>query len=588
MEEKDLSDYLAAFKRYRKTFTAIFLGLVALGAAVALLWPAVYRSTATILIEEQEIPPELVRSTITSFAAQRLQTINQRVMTRANLLSIVDKYKLYEDKRKNKTTDEILEDMREDISFQTISAEVVDPRSGHPTMATIAFSLSFDGKNPELAQKVANEITNLYLEENLKNRTQKTAEASDFLKSEVDQIAAQAGELERKLSAFKEAHISELPEQKTLINQSLERTESELKDIDIQLRALQERNFLVDSQLAQIPAELPTYSSGERVTTAGDRLKALRTAYVSMAAKYSDKHPDVVKMRQEIAALERETGEVDASSEIALKLEELRGERAALADRYAEGHPDIRAVDRRIAALESELARGRSRPHRPHAHAAERLADSRADNPAYLNLLAQRDANAVEIAGLNQRRAELRAKLQSYERRLQNTPEVERQYFALARDWENATLRHRELKAKYQEAQIAEQLERKSKGERFAVVEPPLMPEKPIKPNRPVIAALGFALALAAALGYVLLRETLDASIRKAGHIAALTGVAPLAVIPHYDLHGQGPARLRHQMLVMGSAIAVLALLAALLHWFWIPLDVLWFRGLRKLDSLVD
>lgn len=581
MEEKQLSDYLAAFRRHRRAFAAISAGLLILCLVVTALLPSVYRSAATILIEEQEIPPELVRSTITSFAAQRLQTINQRVMTRANLLGIIDKYGLYADKRRRETTEEIIERMRDDIAFQTISAEVIDPRSGHPTTATIAFSLSFDGHDPGLAQKVTNEITNLYLEENLKSRTQKTAEATDFLKSEVEQMGAAAAELEKKLSAFKESNIDALPEQKPLIAQSMERVEAELKQLDLEIRALQERNFLVDSQLAQVSPESPVYSSGEHVSTPAERLKALRTAYITLSAKYAEKHPDVVKMRQEIEALEKKTGAADPAADQAKYLGELRAERARLAEKYAAGHPDRVALDKRIAALEYSLA---NRPKTPRP--ALGLADSEADNPAYLALLAQRESNALEISGLSQRRTELRAKLVDYEHRQQRTPEVERQYMSLARDWENAAVRYRELKAKLAEAQIGEQLERKSKGERFSVVEPPLMPEKPIKPNRPALAVLGLVLALAAGGGYVLLRETLDASVRKAGHILALAGAPPLAVIPHFDVDDQGPARTRRRLMMVAALLGASLLALALLHWLWIPLDVLWFRGLRKLGTM--
>src|SRR5690554_4282129 len=109
MEEKSLSDYLGTFRRHKTAFAAIFGGLFTLSLATALLLPPTYRSTATILIEEQEIPPDLVRSTITSYAAERLQMISQRVMTRSHLLAIVQKFDLYAKERQKETTDEIVE-----------------------------------------------------------------------------------------------------------------------------------------------------------------------------------------------------------------------------------------------------------------------------------------------------------------------------------------------------------------------------------------------------------------------------------------------------------------------------------------------
>lgn len=580
-EEKQFGDYLAALRRHHRASAALSGGLLALALAVAVLLPPVYRSTATILIEEQEIPSDLVRSTITSYAAQRLQTISQRVMTRSNLIAIVDKYGLYPKRRQRETTDEILERMRDDMAFQTISAEVIDPRSGHPTMATIAFSLSFDGDSPAQAQKITNEITNLYLEENLKNRAQKTAEAADFLAAEAQQVGATATGLEKKLSAFKEANLDYLPDQKELVAQAMERSESELKQIDLQIRSLEERRFLVDGQLALVPPESPLYSSGERAQTPRDRLKALRANYASLAARYSEKHPDLTKMRREITTLEAETGGVDASADLVRQLTELRTRRMALEERYAPGHPDLVSLDKRIAAVEDALAH----PPRNKAQAAERLADSRSDNPAYLGLLAQRESGAMEVAGLSQRRAELRAKLAGYERRQQRMPEVERQYLALLRDWDNAASRYRELKAKLAEAQIAEQLERKSKGERFAIVEPPQLPEKPIMPNRPLIAGLGLVLALAAGLGYAALRESLDTTVRKPSQIAALAGFAPLAVIPHLGPVRDRAARNRRLWLWLAGTAAVALALLGLVHALWSPLDVLWFRGLRKLEG---
>jgi uncharacterized protein involved in exopolysaccharide biosynthesis len=583
MEEKQFSDYLAAWRRQKTPCLLIFLGFFGLSLAFAMLWPPVYRSAATILIEEQEIPVELVRSTITSFAAQRLQVVSQRVMTRAHLLDIIKKFNLYAKERKKKTSDDIIERMHGDIAFETISAEVIDPRSGHPTRATIAFSLSFDGPTPDLTQKVSNEIASLYLEENLKNRSQKTAETSEFIRAEVDQISATGAELKNKLAAFKKANLKELPEQKQLTSQMLARCEKEIDEIDMQTRMIQERLSLIESQLFQISPESPAYSSeGQRVTSPSDRLKTLRTAYISLTSRYAETHPDVVKMKQEIEALEREVGQVDASTEQHNALAVLREKRLALSGKYAENHPDILSLDKKISSLEAQL------DHHTHARtAATKLSNTESDNPAYLNLLAQKEASTFEITSLGKRRVELRQKIQDYEKRLLKTPEIERQYLVLARDWENATNRYRELKAKLMEAEIAQQLERKSKGERFSIIEPPLLPEKPIKPNRPLIATIGFVLALAAAFGYVFARASFDATLRTGKHVAAIAGVPPMAIIPNLDLALEGPGRGRRAWLFAGVLATLLVACLALAHWFWIPLDVLWFRCLRKFDALL-
>ena len=178
--EKNIKDYIDALTRYKGRMIATILVISIFSAAIAFVLPPVFRSTATILIEQQEIPQDLVRSTVTSFADQRIQVISQRVMTRANLMQIIKKYDLYVEEQKKEPTEVIIDKMRDDIKMNTISADVVDPRNGRPTQATIAFTLSFDSKSPKLAQQVTNELVSLYLNENLKSRTQMAVETSGY------------------------------------------------------------------------------------------------------------------------------------------------------------------------------------------------------------------------------------------------------------------------------------------------------------------------------------------------------------------------------------------------------------------------
>ena len=138
------------------------------------------------------------------------------------------------------------------------------------------------------------------------------------------------------------------------------------------------------------------------------------------------------------------------------------------------------------------------------------------------------------------------------------------------------------------EAQIAEQLERKSKGERFSIIEPPLLPEKPTKPNRPVILMLGFLAAIVASGGYVGVRETLDQSIRKAVQITQLVGMPPLAVIPYLEPESKAKISAKQLFIIFGLVALILFCGLLLMHWLWSPVDVLWFRSLRRLEQLLS
>ncbi|BBA33724.1 uncharacterized protein sS8_1767 [Methylocaldum marinum] len=583
MEEKELSDYITAFRRNKPQFGAILTGILFLSLLFAALLPPTYRSTATILIEEQEIPPDLVRSTITTYATQRLQMISQRVMTRNNLNRIMEKFELYPDARQRLTEEEVIRRMREDITLDTISTDIIDPRTGRPSTATIAFTLSYDSGNPELAQRVVNEITSLYLEENLKTRTQRTAETADFLKKETRRMDKYVSVLEKTLADFKEKNLNSLPEQKPLNLELMDRTERELMQIDNEILSLEDRKFYLDGQLAQLKPDMPVISSdGERILSPEDRLKSLKTEYLALSSRYSDKHPDVIKARLEIDSLRMNANDTDGGLDLAKHLTGLDGELAALRKKYSENHPDVVNLKNRISVLDEELKKvQRTRTIRE-------IGTGQPENPAYITLQTQRDGAVQDLRALRQRREELKEKRTEYENRLLQTPRVERQYLELVRDYDNATARYRELRAKAMEAEVAEELEKRRKGERFSVIEPPMLPEKPIKPNRPAIAFLGALLAVAGGLGYVLLMENMDKSVRGPKWVTASAGRPPLAVIPYFRTDEEVSDRQKMKTVAMLTGLGLVLLILTLVHWLWIPLDVLWFKSLRKMDSILS
>src|SRR5215510_4744822 len=178
---QSLRDYVAMFHR-RRTLIVLTGGvLLGLSLTAAFLWPATYKSMATILIEEQEIPSELVHSTITSYADQRIETIKQQVMSRTTLWKVVEQYNLYPDLRRTNPAEEVVRRFTKDIVVEVISADVVDKRTQHPTKATIAFTVAYHSTSPDLAQKVANELTSLFLGQNLKSRERQAKETTKSL-----------------------------------------------------------------------------------------------------------------------------------------------------------------------------------------------------------------------------------------------------------------------------------------------------------------------------------------------------------------------------------------------------------------------
>jgi uncharacterized protein involved in exopolysaccharide biosynthesis len=571
----DPKQYLAMLRKRKRTIAAA-AGLIFLGSvALAFLLPPVYRSTATILIEEQEVPPDLVRSAITSYADQRIQTIKQQVMTRAHLWNIVEKYGLYESQRRRWTTEEVLHRLVDDIRLEVISADVVDRRTRQPTKATIAFTLAYDGEAPVVAQKVASELTSLFLAENLKSRERHAQETTAFLKQEAENLAGHIETLEQQLAEFKQKADRALPELMQLNMQLMNQTDRELMDVDQKLNALEERKHYLEGQLATLKPNTPIITaSGERILDSGERLKALRAQYVSSSAYLSPDHPDIIKMKSEIEALQREVGEPADRVELTKRLTDERAKLAGYQERYGPTHPDVVKTKAVVASLEKEIA---------HLPAVKPAKPVKPENPAYINIQAQLTSTNAEFAALRAMRVDLKKKARQYATRLERTPEIEPEYQELTRDRDNSAQKYQDIRSRLLEATVSEGLEVQRKGERFSLIDPPDLPEKPDKPNRPVILFLGLLLAVVGGMGSGAAAESLDHSI---GSVAALQEVLkapPLGVVP-YLFNEEDRARIRGHVRAVRMAIgAFVVLLVAIVHLLWMPLDVAWFLVMRKL-----
>ncbi|MFK5984503.1 MAG: Wzz/FepE/Etk N-terminal domain-containing protein [Pseudomonadota bacterium] len=581
-QEKSIQDYLAIVSRRKAAIITTSLIVFLMGLITALVWPPTYKSSATILIKEQEIPNELVRSTVTSFAAQRIQTISQSVMTRPNLMGIIEKYNLYVKDRKRKTSEEVLEKMRNDIALDMISAEVVDPRTGRPGMATIAFTLSYQGGNPKSAQKVAGELTSLFLAENLKTRKNKAAETYLFLTDETTKLEEKISGISKKIALFKEENSKSLPDMFAMSLSSFNRTELEIDNAITSLRSLKERQLFMQSQLAQVnPLTNMHSATGESILDPASRLKALESEYASLSAKYSEFHPDIVKMKREISGLRQQTGQGIDVQEQAKALTKKRSEFGALKEKYSESHPDVIRLELEIKKLEKNIT---DNP----VNIENKILQLKPDNPAYISIQTQLKTIETDLVAVKTKKKRLEKKLIDLELRISKSPQVEKEFLVLVREQENTILRYQDIKARQMEAEIGQQLEKESKGESFVLIDPAQFPEKPIKPNRIAIVFLSFIFAIAAGLGIAILKETMDGSIRGTIGINKLLTAAPLAVIPviynTYDLR----RKQRINRIVLGSIVGSIIFVMFAVHFFWTPLDVLWFRGLRKAENVMD
>jgi protein tyrosine kinase modulator len=516
VNEQHLSDYLAVLRRRRKPAILVGSVILLLSVLVALFWPPVYRSTATILIERQ-IPRDLVQSTVASFASERIQIIAKRVLTRDNLVRIAQQFNLFPDLLKAGDTGDVVERMRKAVLIDMRDAQVNDPGSETSGKAQIAFELSYEASTPQAAENVAKELTALFVNENIRIRTAEATGATEFLSQESQRLSEKISVLEAKLAAYKAKNVGRLPELMNMNMAMLDRSQRESDDSERSIYALEERKLLLQSQLAQVEP----YAGN----SPGGHLKELETQYLSASSIYSPDHPDVVRLRREIVSLKRELGVTDERAALESEYKKLRDQLSVAEQKYAPDHPDVVRLKKMVTAMEQKLTKTDD--------PAQLRFTIKPDNPAYIALKTQLDTVDLNLKEAKERRAQVQKKARDYENRIVETPRVEQEGLALQRDYDNAVKKFRELKDKELQAGVGEQLEKDRLGERFSVIEPPQLPTQPQRPNRPAIILLGLMFSLGGGIGYASYLEYMDRTVRGSRSILALLEAPPLAVIPY-------------------------------------------------------
>ena len=520
MEEREMSpnEYLAVLKRRKWCFVLPAVIVMMISAVVALGLPPVYKSVSTILIEEQEIPADFVMATVTSYAEQRLQTIHQRIMSTTRLLEIINRLDLYKDLREKATTEEVIDKMREDISLEYISADIVDRKTGRPASATIAFTLAYEGKEkPALVQKVANILASLFLEENLQVRERQAMEATSFLEDELEKVNVSLAEIEQKIAVFKKKHINELPELLQVNLQSRHSVESAKERLDEQLRSLKERKSALQVEFANLS---PTLEIEDM-----KRLEELRLELNRLETRFTDQYPDVIKTREEIERLSKK--------------------------------------------VESQQMKGTG---------------SLPDNPAYITMSSQIASVQSEIDSVRRQLADLQKKEDNLNRWIEATPHVEETYNALLSERRNRQAKFDDLSQKLMEANVAYGLEKEQKGERFTLIDPARLPEKPFKPNRLAIFLIGIVLGVGAGVAVAAVVEFSDESVRCAEILTSATSFPVLATIPQIMTDGDRRQSKARKVIILFVLIAILIASLVAFHFLVMDLNVFWAKLMRKMQ----
>jgi polysaccharide chain length determinant protein (PEP-CTERM system associated) len=449
--------FLNILRRHIWIAIVLFCVIFTAGVSLLLFLPNLYTAKAVLLVEGQSIPSEFVRQTVTMGVERRLQSISQDLLSRSRLEKLAEEFELYNDlKQKGASGDVIAGAMRRDINIRSTSRGGIVGGSGGGTMA---FEVGYTNPNPERAMQVANKLASDYIDENMKIREQLSLGTSAFLRQQLDDAKQRLEKHEQQVMLYKRQHLGELPEQLDANLRTLDVLQKQMGTISENLARSRERYNLILIQRANAdvvvsPTDTPTPGG-----KSNQSLASLPAQLAELKARFSDKHPDVIRMKKLIAAqAEEEKKQTQHDS----------------SDLMPSASPQ------KVSPAQLEQA----------------------------EVSAEIQRLAADLGKVNQ-------ELVTYKQRIENTAKREQELFTITRDYESTRDLYKSLLKRYEEASMADDMEKEQRSERFRLLERAVYPQEPSAPQRPRFFLLTLALSLGAAVGGVFLREIQNTSFHR-------------------------------------------------------------------------
>jgi len=523
LEEKsaegfDVQHYLdVARRRHLHFLIPLLLGwLVVWG--VSWIMPPSYRSGTLILVEAPTMPKDYVTPNVNDDLQERLQSITQQILSRTRLLHIIDQFNLYASAHSGASPDEKVERMRKDIDI-----ELVRDASNQIT----AFNVYYSAPAPRVAQEVTSELTNLFINENLEVRQQQSEDTTKFLEGQLATARNSLAEQEEKVRQFKAQHVGELPTQLASNLQILSGLQSQLQNEQDALNTAKQQHAYLQTLADQYRA-LQGSSKISDGTTVGlpgldEELGRLNAQLADLSSHYTERHPDVRKLKEQIA-----------------KTEKMR--------------------DQLLNSLKAKDAA-------PQTGGAETTVSPGNTPPTQASLLVQIQgqlrSNQVEIANREHSIAALKTRVDDYQSRLNQEPVREQQLADLTRGYDQSKANYDDLLKKKNESAMATSMELMQQGERFRIVDPPSLPQKPDFPNRFKFCGIGLGIGLV--LGIVVAGgfEYMDDRLYSEKEIKNLLPVAIISEIPEILNLSDQQSRKRTTWLGWAMAALVFATILA-------------------------
>jgi succinoglycan biosynthesis transport protein ExoP len=461
-------EYLRVLKRRRIWFIGPFAAVVLIGLLLAWLLPATYRSSATIAVQAPALTPELVPATAPLDIEERLRALSQQLRSP----EVLERVAREEGLANGQPLDEVVNGLRQGVSVEVPKPIARDARA--PQLN--AFDIVYRDGSAERTQKIADRLARVFVEEHSRTREAQAEGAAAFLASQLRASQVRIAELEQRLRGAKEVNMGRLPEQTAANLQTLGGLRQQLEATSNTLRSEQDRLALLERNIQAV--RQGAYASGAGMAPVGSaRILALQRDLAVARGKYTEKHPEIQHLEQE------------------------------------------------LAAARADLAASKNKP------AAEREDVMTAD-PAFQQLDAERNLVIIRIAGLRRSEGQLRADIGRYQQRVEMAPMVEQELASVQREYDLEKENYKQLSTKHGAALVQEQIQRGHGGERFSVLYSAYLPESPESPKRGRLMLMALAFGLLLGGGAAFGREYLDRSVRDARVLQEELQLPVLAEIP--------------------------------------------------------
>jgi polysaccharide chain length determinant protein (PEP-CTERM system associated) len=488
----DISKILDALNRRKGLIVSGFVVTSLLAAYLAAVLPNIYESSSLILVTPQRVPTSFVASTVTVDLSERMRSITQEIMSRTQLGEIVQEFNLYYLKMP------VLEDrinlLRKSIRIESHQNNV--------------FRLSFKSEDPKKAQEVTSRLASLFIQHNLNAREQQAQGTTSFINAETARLRMELEEQEAVVTKYKAGHGYELPDQLDTNLRSLEQLRRGLEANNQRLAALQERKDVLQKQDVEAdipkvdalggPLPVPAYAVPQSV-----QIEMKKKELDSLLQKYSSKHPDVIIVKKEIQALERDNNDGVSGQPNSTKTSNIHPVKQVLQNQMREIDSEIKALHAQSEGIRNQIS----------------VLQARVDNAP---------GRGLELA-------------------------------KISRNYDITLKKYQDLLAKSLESELSENMEKKQKSEQFQIVDKAYLPVKPVQPNRLMIVLMGLVGGLAGGIGLALVWDSLDSSFRRSEEIRAYVNVPLLAALPALVTRGGVLERRRAQGLLVLASIGTLA-----------------------------